>query len=260
MRAVLRGLAVQGRVITTLTLRETRATFGTSRVGYLWAILVPVISIGLLVAIFTTIGRAAPYGISLALFFASGVLVIELFNKLATALMACFDANRALMAYPLVKPIDTLLARTLLIAMTYAVIMVLIHTGLAAAGLAETPAWPERIAGAFGAIVLLGFGFGGCSAVIASFWPSWTHVEKIVTRPLIFISGVFYVPSALPEQARDILWWNPVLHLVEWMRTGLYRDYDSMVLTPLYPAGLGLFLTLLVLASERVTRSARSLT
>jgi capsular polysaccharide transport system permease protein len=66
---------------------------------------------------------------------------------------------------------------------------------------------------------------------------------------MIFISGVFFVPSFLPPVFRDWLDWNPVLHFVERMRFGLYADYPSIVydetyleLTALTVATLGVLL------------------
>jgi hypothetical protein len=60
------------------------------------------------------------------------------------------------------------------------------------------PAHPGRTMEAFAAIALLGLAFGIVNAVILSLWDSWRHVEKIVTSPLFFLSGIFYVPSLLP--------------------------------------------------------------
>jgi capsular polysaccharide transport system permease protein len=245
------------RVIGTLVLRETRATFGTSQIGYLWAIITPTVGVGLLVVIFSMVDRKPPFGPSLALFFATGILTIELFNKLSTTLMSAFEANAALLTYPLLRATDTLYARTLLIALTYAVIMAIFYGVLAMTGLGAPPRDPGQVLAAFGATVAIGFGLGAVNAVLLGLWESWKQIEKILTRPLIFISGVFYVPSALPPEAVAILWWNPVLHLVEWMRVGFYPTYDSIILTPWYPLSIALALTLLGLAGERVTRLKR---
>jgi capsular polysaccharide transport system permease protein len=251
-------ISLQLRVIATLVLRETRASFGTSQIGYLWAIITPAISVGLLFFIFTMIDRQAPYGTSLPLFFATGILTIEFFNKLSHTLMATFDANKALLTYPLIKETDALFARLVLVTATYMVIMVLFYSVLYGLGMADKPAHPEKLMQAFGAVVLLGFGFGVMNAVIASLWESWNQIEKILTRPLLFISGVFYVPSRLPPEATDLLWWNPVMHLVEWTREGFYPNYNSSIFTPEYPLMLGLILVLFGLAGERLFRKTRS--
>ena len=250
-------LSLQLRVIASLILRETRATFGTSAFGYIWAAITPTASVGLLVFLFSIIGRQPPFGSSLALFFATGILVLQFFNELSGKLTTVFDANRALLTYPIIKDVDTLIARAMLIGLTYALIMAVFYTGLIVLGLASLPTQPDQVLMAFLATFLLGAGLGSLNAVIFSLWDTWAQIEKILTRPLFFISGIFYVPSQLPVQAREILQWNPVLHLVEWFRYGYYPNYDSMILNIWYPVSIGTALLLLGLSGERLFRRAR---
>jgi capsular polysaccharide transport system permease protein len=250
-------LSLQARVLVSLVLRETRATFGKSIFGYLWAIITPTMSVALLVFIFSLAGREPPFGLSLALFFATGIFALQFFNELSGKLMRVFDANRALLTYPIIKDVDTLLARALLVAATYTLIMAIFYAALIMLGLASLPARPEHVIMAFLATWLLGLGFGTLNAVIASLWDTWTQIEKILTRPLFFVSGIFYVPSQLPPQAREILQWNPVLHLVEWFRHGFYPNYNSMILDMWYPVGVGVAMLLVGLAGERLFRRER---
>lgn len=250
-------LKLQLRVIVSLILRETRATFGTSPFGYVWAIITPTVSVSFMVFLFSMTGRQPPFGSSLALFFATGTLALQFFNQLSGKLMTGFDANRALLTYPVIKDIDTLIARSFLVAATYTMIMVLFYGGLIVMGLAPLPARPEHVIFAFAGTWLLGVGFGTINAVISSMWETWVHIETILTRPLFFASGVFYIPSQLPPQAQAILQWNPVLHLVEWFRFGFYPNYFTPILDVWYPVALGAALLLLGLAGERAFRRAR---
>lgn len=250
-------MTLQARVIGALVLRETRSTFGTTQLGYLWAIVTPAAGIAILVIVFSIAGRRSPFGSSLALFFATGILTLEFFRKLSGSLMNTLSANKALLTYPLIKETDTLYARFLLISVTYLLIMVLFYSSLITLELAQFPAFPHELILAFSATALLGFGFGTLNAVIISSWESWKQVEMILTRPLFFISGIFYIPSHLPATAIDILKWNPVLHLVEWMREGFYPNYDSTVLDKSYPLGIAMVLVLLGLAGERLYRKKR---
>ena len=250
-------MTLQGRVIGALVLRETRATFGTTQLGYLWAIVTPAAGIAVLVIVFTIWGRQAPFGSSLALFFATGILTLEFFRKLSSSLMSTLSANQALLTYPLIKETDTLYARFLLISATYLLIMVIFYMTLIMLGLAQYPTSPQELILAFSATALFGFGFGVLNAVIISLWESWKQVEMILTRPLFFLSGIFFIPSHLPAEAINILKWNPMLHLVEWIRVGFYPNYESSVLNKAYPLGVAMVLILLGLAGERLYRNKR---
>ena len=250
-------LWLQIRVIATLTLRETRMTFGTSHVGYLWAIIQPLVSISFLVFLFYLIGRQSPYGTSLTLFFSTAILTLECYNKLSVSLMRAFSSNKSLLTYPMIKETDTLFARLLLVACTFIVINVLFYVGLIVLGLASLPAHPEKIVMAFLCTCAIGFGIGTLNAILYQYSQTWQHVEKIFARPLFFLSGVFYVPSLLPPEAIAVLRWNPILHLVEWTREGYYANYQSDVLSVGYPLAVAAILVPAGLFWERINRKKR---
>lgn len=251
-------LALQVRVLGALILRETTAAFGTSQIGYLWAIITPAAGTAILAAIFSAAGRQPPFGESLALFFATGILTLDFFSKLNSGLMTVLDANKALLCYPPIRETDVIFARAILVGAVYLAIMALFFTGLNMLGLAGPPADPAGLATCFGLTFLLGLAFGLLNGVVLSLWASWRYVETILTRPLFFISGIFYVPSYLPPHAVEWLSWNPVLHCVEWMRSAYYRDYGSTVLDKGYVTGLALLLLLAGLLGERLSRKRRS--
>jgi len=251
-------LRLQIHVMGALVLRETRTAFGASHIGYLWAVIVPSTSIAVLVAVFTFAGRNPPYGSSFALFFATGVLTLQFFSKLSSSLMVAFEANKALLTYPPIKELDVLSARTMLVTATYAVIFMVVFWGIMVWDTSGVPAHPGRAMEAFVMTALLGTAFGAVNAVILSMWDSWRHIEKILTSPLFFLSGIFYVPSLLPTALIEYLSWNPILHAVEWMRDGFYPNYDSTVLDRAYLMKTILLLMVAGLTGERLFRKRRA--
>ncbi len=254
---ITRALKLQMRVIFALVLRETRTTFGTSALGYLWAILIPAASIGILVLVFGAFGRSAPYGEHLAIFIALGLLTMEFYKKLEGSLMVAFRANRALLSYPPIKEIDTLIARAILISATYIMIFSVTFMGLYIFDLASIPAHGDVLFQAFLVIIFFGFSMGIFNAVVSSLWDSWTRIHTLINKPLFFVSAIFYVPSYLPTAAIDVLKWNPVLHLVEWMREGYYPAYNSTILMKQYPLSFALLLIVFGLLGERLWRRKR---
>ena len=245
---------VQFRVIIALFLRETRTTFGNSALGYLWAILTPGLGVALLVVLFTLASRQPPFGQSLALFFATGFLTYDFYNKLANSLMTVIDANKALLLYPIVMPTSTIAARFLLVTVTYFIIMCVFYGVLILTGLADFPAKTLQLIMAFINISLLGLGIGIVNLIILSLWDSWRFVWKIINRPFFFISGIFFIPSLLPDYVLSYLKWNPVLHLIEWVRAAYYLNYDSRVLDKEFVVCLSFLLIFLGLIGERFLR------
>lgn len=250
-------LIINAHVLWALMLRESRMAFGTSHWGYLWAILQPSVTLTFLIVVFVLIGRGAPFGDSLALFFATAILCLEYFNKTSVSLMRAFSSNASLFAYPLVERIDTVVARFLLVSSIHVLIWLIFHAILVAAGIGLLPWRPELVILAFLSVGVIGLALGMLNAVIFSFFSSWQHFEKLYGRPLFFLSGTFYVPSLLPPEAVTVIWWNPVLHAVELVRMGFYSNYHSEVFSAAYLAWTAALLLAAALFAERFTRKMK---
>lgn len=246
--------ATQLRVVGALVLREARTRFGRSQLGYMWSVIEPVAVVATFTFISMVMGHVPPYGDSLPMFFALGALAYHFYRRVASFCSAALDANSALLGYPVVKQVDTLVARAALEVATCLLATLLLLGGLVLIGGQPIPAYLERMAVAVALLVLLGFGHGTLNAVIGQFIPSWRTVEPMLSRPLFILSGVFFVPDRMPPKLTEILAWNPILHGVELMRLGYYPDYRSPMLSVMYLFLWALGLTVVALAAERAVR------
>ena len=244
-------LVVAGRVVAALLLRETRVRFGRSQIGYLWAILEPVGGILILAFAFQLISRAPEVGQSLYLFLALGMLGHTMLRRLATQVGSAFEANQALLSFPIVTRVDTLFARGILEIATSLLSIAVVIIGLMIVEGVPPPAEPGIFVGGIAALALLGFGLGTVNAVVNSFIPSWRHIESLIHRPLFLMSGVFFTPSVMPSAIASVLAWNPILHGIELMRYGYYEGYRPDYINLEYLIGWGLITTVLGLAAER---------
>ncbi len=85
---------------------------------------------------------------------------------------------------------------------------------------------------------LVGLGVGTLNCVIQGFWPTWRHVWNVLTKPLFILSGMFYTFESLPPQAQAVLWYNPLLHAIGLIRSGLFSGYKPIYISPLYVLGI----------------------
>ena len=251
---LIEAVKTQGRVIGALVMRETRTRFGKSQLGYFWALAEPVGYVMFLSVIFGALNRQAPFGASMSLFFATGVLPFLLFNNIAKAVSFAFDANEALLSFPIVKPVDTLVARAILETATMLAVMIITLSIIVVTGGLAGPSHIWTLLEAIIGLAVAGFGLGSVNAVVSKQFSSWRNVYDISTRPLMLFSGVMFLPDAMPQSARDILAYLPTLQGVELFRMGFYEGYRSSVLDPGYLFAVGLVLCLLGLSGERVLR------
>jgi len=242
----------QLRVVCALLLREMR---GRSAFGYLWDVLGPVVHIVLLTIIFIFFDRRSnPLGQSLAQFLATGLIPYKMFTALSGRSHSVIKKNTTLFALPIVKPIDAIFAKLFLEIATSLTVGLIVFTGLVLLDLSPLPFEPLLVAGGFFALALFGMGVGMINAVISWVIPAWEKVYGLMTMPLFFMSGIWYIPDLLPEWLRNIIVWNPVLHGIEWVRSGFYANYGERTLDCGYLLSCGLATLFFGLAAERALR------
>lgn len=233
------------RSFTALVLREMTTTYGRSPGGYIWAILEPVAGIVVLSIVFSLIMRTPGLGTNFMYFFAGGLLIFTLYSTTSTAAASSVRFSRALLEYPAVSFIDALLARFLLNAMTQLLIMFIVFTGIILIyDLRPILRWPPIFL-ALTMTLSLGFGVGVMNCYLTTAYPVWERVWAIMNRPMFFISGVMFIPEALPWRLREYLMWNPLVHLTSEMRKGLFATYDAVYVDPIYVFSIALGLTAL---------------
>jgi capsular polysaccharide transport system permease protein len=246
-------LGVMGRVIIAVIIRELKTRIGRNRIGLFWIVMEPILFTFAVVLVRMFLGRNSPFGESAALFMVSGLLVVRAFTSMAGQLLNAISANKALLTYPPVKPIDLVLGRaTLEMGITlfvWAVFFALANVFIENKVLYH----PERVVAAFLLPMWLAFCVGYFNAVVSNLFLMWSKVWSILRLPLLLCSGVFYVPILMPPAIQDILAWNPVLHCVELLRTAIYLTYEPL-LSVNYVIWLGAILLLLATALERTYR------
>lgn len=249
-----KAAVVQARVIGSLVLRETRVRYGRSELGYIWALANPIAWIVVISLLFSMRGVSAPHGESMGLFVALGVVPFRLYGELANQCGNAINSNQALLNFPIVKELDSIVARAILEFSTFILILTIIISGMILFSGAPLPSNLLVIGEGLAGIALFGFGVGTINAVMSVKIPSWMNVYKLLSTPLLWISGIFYSLESIPPVFRDVLVWNPIIHGVEYVRLGYFQHYRDTHVSISYLFACGLILTFIGLAAERAIR------
>lgn len=218
----------------------------SDRLQIVWVILEPIGQMAVLLMVFTLIGRTPAYGRSFALFLLTGVAMLTHFTRGSAMVMGAIKTVEKTSRPPGVGLFHEAIARIL-----FKLTIGVIYTAAlfwAVAEFAHVDTMPHHwvpVVEAFFWMTLLAFGVGLLRAHAQRFAPFAERAYTILSRVLLFVSGVFYVPSFMPPQIRDWLAWNPVLHGVELFRLGVYAEYPTIVYDPLYFKGFALGTTAL---------------
>ncbi len=216
-------------MIFALLMREIKTRFGSNRLGYFWAIAEPVAQAAIFGLIFTLMGRNSVADIPVALFLFTGILPFKLFGKLLTQLSAAIEANKGLLSYRQVTAMDPIITRIIIELVTFLIVYSLIFSVMAWLGF---DAWPNNLLGVLSASLLLiiftiGLGLLLCTAV--TYWSDSKKLTQLITRPLFFVSGIFFCAVMIPPQYWFLFDWNPIFHAIELSRECFFHAYNSPV-------------------------------
>ncbi|SDF69619.1 capsular polysaccharide transport system permease protein [Salipiger thiooxidans] len=213
------------RTIVALILREMTTSYGRSPGGYLWAVVQPVGMIVMLSVAFSLLLRSPSLGTSFILFYSTGILPLRVYQDVAASVSNAMTYNKALLGYPRVTYVDTMLARALLSLLTQVMVIgVVLPAIFYFENVREIVDFGPILAG-FGLFALLGFGVGAFNCFMFLMFPLWKTIWSILTRPLMLFSAVLYVYEDLPRVAREYLWYNPLVHIMGMVRSGFYSAY-----------------------------------
>lgn len=217
---------IQWRVIDALIYRELKTRVSQVKFGFLGVLIQPLMVLSIFLLIFSFLKAAQSGPLDIGLFLAAGVVLFTLFNDIAIRSINAMDANEALFFYRPVKPVDTVIARAIVESGLYALIMLLIVSGI----------WilkEEVIMSSFTQLVmsflLLAITALGCGLALMVAGHRFSVVKQIVPlflRPLWFTSGIFFSLHGIPQQFRPYLSWNPILQAIELARNAFSQAYE----------------------------------
>lgn len=234
-----------GRSIMALILREMSTQYGRSVGGYAWAILEPMGTVFLIALAFSLLVHSPSLGNNFIFFYATGYLPFNAYQQISLVVARAIQFSKPLLFYPAVTWLDAVTARFILNALTNitvaCIIFICIYT------VADLPILLVMgpILLGFGLLFLLGFGVGVMNCALLGLYPTWDLIWSIITRPLFLASVVLYIYEDLPTVVQDVLWFNPLIHIIGLVRSGFFPSYRPEYISVPYVLAVSLILTAL---------------
>ena len=221
-----RSLAT-GRTVLALILREMSTRYGRTPGGYIWSVLEPLAGIVILSFAFSLVMKTPSLGTSFLLYYSTGYLAFNLYQVVSSQTANAINFSRPLLKYPAVTWVDAVAARFLLNSLTGVLVTALLMSGILNLIDNRSILDFQPIVSAMALAMLLGLGVGTLNCVIIGLIPVWGVAWSIITRPLFLASGVIFLYDNMPPFAREVLIYNPLIHIVGLMRTGFYPTYTA---------------------------------
>ena len=222
-------------VIQALFRREIATRFGEYHLGFVWMLLEPLLSVLVIGVLLGSITGRGVTDIPFAFFVLNGKLLLNLFTGPIESSMSALKANKGLLIYPNVRPLDPLLARffyelltTLFSFMVFTIVGMWMGIKISLGQL-------EVLANCYLLTWLMGCGLGLICAVATAHYKEMQKIVDVILAPLVFISAVMFPISALPTSLQRMLLWNPLIHPIEQARKALFPFYHAGETELFYP-------------------------
>ena len=225
LKRYVKGLKIQIRVINALLFRELTTKKSFSYLGFFGVIFEPLIITGIYLITLRLIRARIDFGINPILFFGTGILLYSFFTSSFTRSLNAIQANRNLFYYRIVKPIDTVIARTLIeimiVGTVYSLILAIVFYFESRIILDNLP----LLVSIFILIAILTFGVGVFSLMLGNKFEWIKKFTPIFTRPIFYTSGSLFSINLIPNEFKKYVLWNPLMHASELARYSLDNNY-----------------------------------
>ncbi|WP_330926381.1 ABC transporter permease [Candidatus Sororendozoicomonas aggregata] len=222
---------IQKAVLHALLARELKTRFGQYRLGIVWALLEPLMSISVFMGLYYFRGIAVIGGLVLPVFLATGIAMFFYFRKVISQCMGAVTANRNLFIYRQVRVFDAFVCRFLMEMVITFVVVVVIITGAWWLGYHVTVVNSLKFLWVFALLSLFSFGCGLVFAVFNTLYREMGKFIPMLLRPLFFISGTFFSINDIPPSVQPLLLWNPLLHAFELFRSCFSPHYNTSLVS-----------------------------
>ena len=212
-----------------LFLREAISRTMADRMGWFWMIAEPIAFVVIMVGIRSFIrGERFIINAEFVPWLIIGLMGFFLVREGMLRGMGAIESNSSLFAYRQVLPIDPVVVRCFLEGMLRSVVMLFFIIGGLMLGFDMQP--DNALMALFMWISLwcLGLGLGLVTSVSGTLIPETAKVIRMLSLPLLLLSGVIFPIHKLPHWLLEYLMLNPIPHGLELLRQAFFERYHTI--------------------------------
>ncbi|MBT2787301.1 MULTISPECIES: ABC transporter permease [unclassified Halomonas] len=210
-------------------MREAISRTMSDRMGWFWMVFEPIAFGGIMIAIRSFISSdRLVLNASFIPWLIAGLLGFSLAREGMLRGMGAVESNNALFTYRQVQPVDPVIVRNFLEGMLRSFIFLIFIAGGLMLGLDMYPDNPVGAMTAWFSLWSLGLGLGLVASVTATLVPEVGKVIRMLSLPLMIISGVIFPLNQLPHWLLEYLMINPIPHGLEMLRLGFFENYRTI--------------------------------
>lgn len=211
-------------VIIALFIREIKTGFN-DKFGVSWSVLAPVAFIFILSFARGRITGADVFSMPIFTFMALGLMTFQFFTDGMNSASTALKSSKSLFSFRQVQPVSAVIAAAIFSFLTKMATVLLIVLIMYLMGMELRADRPLEFIGALVLLWLISCSIGLIVGIGMMFVPEVRKVWDLATRPLLFISCVFFSINEIPKELWPYFYWNPLAQTIELSRSSLYQSY-----------------------------------
>lgn len=247
-------LRTQINVIAALTIRELQSLMKGYNYGFAWALLEPIMFIGLMRVARSAIKGLTPPDMPPSTFLILGIVPFYMYVASVGATYKPLATQDNMLQFPRVTPVDVAIASSLCDFCIYSTLFLIFMIPVSVYEGAWPPENALKVAFVFLELWVLGVSLGFVVAAAARVFPPIKQFISYYNLANRMIGGMLFVITMFPSVYWPYLTWNPILHCMEMLRDAWFVTYTSPIADPGYVLEWILGLSLLGLSLERFQR------
>ena len=247
-------LKTQFSVIRALAVHELQGLMKTYNYGFAWALLEPIMFIGVMRVIRSAFKGLTPPDMPPTTFLIVGIVPFYMYIAVMGGVAKAVSGADGMLVFPRVTPVDVALASSL---RDFCIFFALYCIFLLPASVYDGVFPPDNGLEVFSVFIvlwMLGTSLGFVVGTAMRIFPpikQFVGYYNLINR---MAGGMLFVVTMFPSETWPYFTWNPVLHCMEMLREGWFTTYTSPVASPMYVFEWVLGLLLLGLSLERYQR------
>ena len=219
---MLQDIARKERIVNALLIRELMARFGHRNIGFLWQIVEPLmLALGVMI-VWTIIYGERNHGVRVIPLVLTGYTFLTLWRHMIARFLHSFRHGSGLLFHRTVKPVDIILARGVLEAVSTLISFFVAYIPLELLDLIAPIDDYLLLLGAWTLMSFLSFGAGMIIAALAHFSDAFERFVQPFMYITLPLTGVFFMVYWLPPAVREAVLYSPLVHACEMFRAGYF--------------------------------------
>jgi ABC-type polysaccharide/polyol phosphate export permease len=204
-----------------LTRREFKARYSSARLGVAWAVLNPLIMMGILSVVFSVFVRIDTGGVAYPLFVLNGLCLWQFFRATVSSITSCIVDDRDLMRrVPFPKalvPVSVGLSNlaNLLLTFPFLFFLMAVYERSPHLTLLLVPLNLLLLA-------LLALGIGLVTSVLTVFYRDMRYIIEPLLLVLFYASPILYPVNAVPASLRTVYGLNPLVGILSFQHDVMF--------------------------------------